>query len=59
VPKSSRDGLSKPFRRTPKLGNSQAAKLANMATIETTDGLRTALGRRGMFIFVALDRVAT
>jgi hypothetical protein len=43
--------FSKPFRKTPKLGNSQAAKLANIAAIETKDGFRMILGGRDMFIF--------
>ena len=46
-----RAGESKPFRRTPKLGNSQAARLANIAAIETNDGFRMTFGGTEMFIF--------
>src|SRR5579885_1348503 len=44
-----RDGLSNPLRRTPKLGNSQAAKLANTAVIDTTDGFNKLLEGKGRF----------
>ena len=47
---SSCAGCSKPLFRTPKLGNSQAAKLASIAAIENRDGLRKALEGIGKFI---------
>jgi len=46
-----RDGESNPLRKTPKLGNDQAARLANIAAIETTDGLRMTLGGSDILIF--------
>jgi hypothetical protein len=52
-----RAGLSKPLRKTPKLGNSQAARLASIAAIETTEGLRIVLGRKDIIIFVGSPRV--
>jgi hypothetical protein len=48
---SRRDVDSKPFRKTPKLGNSQAAKLADIAAIEITDGFRITFGGSAIFIF--------
>jgi hypothetical protein len=41
--KSSRAGCSKPFLKTPKLGNSHAVKLTSTAAIETREGLRKEL----------------
>src|SRR6202035_4011561 len=57
APKSRRAGLLKPLRKTPKLGKSQAARLPNMAVIDTTDGLRMALEGQGMFIFDTYRRL--
>ena len=52
--KSTREGDSKPFRKTPKLGNSQAARLANIAAMEITDGFKRTLG--GIAIFMSAVR---
>jgi hypothetical protein len=48
---SRREGDSKPFRKTPKLGNSQAAKLASTAAMEITDGFKKAFGGSAIFMF--------